>query len=245
MIVEQILGSFYGEFGEVKYISVPEGATYHLIMHGQSAGDFSLDVQESDDTQSTTSTIANVPTTPNTIATMDIDSAGIGTDTPLRVDEDGTGTTSITIPLADGTTTFYKSPVVPTSLQQTSQTSLQQSLKEISHSSGTHGSGIVQTSFPTISSPPKPDLAYQPPSVLQYKNLTQRSSHATHSSLSSTSSQDIPDTIHGATHELLPTAAPIAPARKSFIHTAFDMFYKLWVATARESEQVVHIFYKL
>ena len=90
-------GSTYGEFGEVKYVSVPQGSTYELSMHGLSTGTFSLDMQESSGgVVTTSSTIANVPTTESTLASLTI-SDGISTASALAVDESGDGSNVITL----------------------------------------------------------------------------------------------------------------------------------------------------
>ena len=91
-VTENIFGSTYGEFGEVKYATVPEGS-YTLNMNGQASGTFSLDIQESSGGVITASTtIANVPTTASTLASLTI-SGGLDTVSVLTVDENGDGKT--------------------------------------------------------------------------------------------------------------------------------------------------------
>lgn len=108
-MTQDIPGSSYGEFGEVKYIIVPEG-NYTLSMNGQANGTFTLEMQESSGGAVTaTSTIANVPTTANTLASLTI-SGGINTASALAVDEDGDGATDITITPQLGETVNYEPP---------------------------------------------------------------------------------------------------------------------------------------
>ncbi len=108
-MTQDILGSSYGEFGEVKYIIVPEG-NYTLNMNGQASGTFTLEMQESSGGIVTaSSTIANVPTTADTLASLTI-SGGINTASALAVDEDGDGATDITITPEIGATVNYEPP---------------------------------------------------------------------------------------------------------------------------------------
>jgi len=110
-ITEAIPSSTYGEFGDVKYIIVPEG-NYQLIMHGQASGTFSLDIQESyGGVITTTSTIANVPTTANTLVTLSI-SGGIDTVSPLTVDENGDGKNITVVTPKVGETVSYEPPAI-------------------------------------------------------------------------------------------------------------------------------------
>jgi hypothetical protein len=96
-VTQDIPGSTYGEFGEVKYVTVPEGGAYQLTMHGQATGTFSLDTQEAiGGTITASSTIANVPTTASTTVTMAVQS-DITTLSPMNIDQNGDGTTDIII----------------------------------------------------------------------------------------------------------------------------------------------------
>ncbi|MHB1769975.1 MAG: lipase/acyltransferase domain-containing protein [Minisyncoccota bacterium] len=112
-ITEDIPGATYGEFGEVKYLIAPAGAQYQLTMHGQSSGTFSLDMQESSgDVVTTSSTIANVPTTASTLASLTI-SGGFDSVSPLTVDEHGDGKDILTIVPKSGETVAYTVPAAP------------------------------------------------------------------------------------------------------------------------------------
>lgn len=88
---EQIPGGSYGEFGEVKYITVPAGVTYHVLLKGQATGDFSLDLQEEQsDAVIASTTFFDIPTTASTTASIDVNGDVTNT-SPLAVDEDGNG----------------------------------------------------------------------------------------------------------------------------------------------------------
>lgn len=80
----------YGEFGDVKYIVAP-AAEYSVVMKGKTSGVFSLDVQAVSDGEVTSSfTLADVPTTESTIATLSV-SGDLTQSGSLRVDENGDG----------------------------------------------------------------------------------------------------------------------------------------------------------
>ncbi len=107
-ITQDIPDSVYGEFGEVKYITVPQGSQYELTLHGQESGTFSLDIQESSGGVITaSSTIASVPTTANTLVGLTI-SDGIDTASALTVDVNGDGTDIITLIPTVGETVNYE-----------------------------------------------------------------------------------------------------------------------------------------
>ena len=108
-VTENIPGATYGEFGDVQYIIAPEG-NYTLNMNGQASGTFTLEMQEmTGNTITASSTIANVPTTSNTLASLTI-AGGIDTVSALSVDEDGDGTADITIAPESGETVNYEPP---------------------------------------------------------------------------------------------------------------------------------------
>lgn len=110
-VTEDIPGSAYGKFGDVKYLIIPEGEPYTLTMHGQATGAFSLDVQEMQGSAITASTtIAAVPTTASTTVSMDIGADFLAL-SPLLIDENGDGTTDAAIkPTLGGTTLFKNTP---------------------------------------------------------------------------------------------------------------------------------------
>ncbi|MBU6214372.1 alpha/beta hydrolase [Patescibacteria group bacterium] len=110
-ITEDIPGSTYGELGEVKYLIVPEGDEYLLTLHGQDAGAFSLDIEESQaGVVSRAATLADLPTTASTTATMTV--SNLDTHSDLTVDENGDGKNVFTLSPVVGQTVTYK-PLPP------------------------------------------------------------------------------------------------------------------------------------
>ncbi|MFA5942469.1 MAG: hypothetical protein WC798_02240 [Candidatus Paceibacterota bacterium] len=106
-MTQDIPDSTYGEFGEVKYVTVPQGSDYELILHGQASGTFALEMQESSGSVVTASSaIENVPTTASTLASLTI-SGGLDTVSPLTVDADGDGASVITLTPRVGETIIY------------------------------------------------------------------------------------------------------------------------------------------
>ncbi|HUO56369.1 MAG TPA: hypothetical protein VMU27_02975 [Candidatus Paceibacterota bacterium] len=74
MVEEQIPSTYYTELGGVKYIFADEGSPQTLTMSGYASGVFTLNVNEvqDDDTIVASTTFANIPTTPQTTATISI-----------------------------------------------------------------------------------------------------------------------------------------------------------------------------
>ncbi len=90
---------------------MPEGSAYTLTMHGQESGTFSLDMQESvGGVITATSTIANVPVSSTTLASLSI-SGGIDTASPLTVDEPGSDTIIIAPMMGEVVTYVPPAPV--------------------------------------------------------------------------------------------------------------------------------------
>lgn len=107
---EEIEGATYGEFGEVKYIIAPAGE-YTVSMKGKSSGTFSLDIQTLSGNQVTSAlTVADVPTTEATIATINVTEDLYDTG-PLSLDLDGDGVTESEIQPEANTTVLYTDPV--------------------------------------------------------------------------------------------------------------------------------------
>lgn len=110
---DEIPGATYGEFGEVKYVTVPAEGDYTLSMRGIDFGNFSLDIEEVEgDTVLRTSTIAGVPVAPLTKATMVLDDEDYS-GSSLEVDSNGDGSKDFSISMKDDETVFY----VPTSTE--------------------------------------------------------------------------------------------------------------------------------
>jgi len=102
---ENIQGSRYITFGEVKYISVPASSNLSLSMQGYEAGSFTLDIEEiQGDTITASTTFAGVPSSTSTIATVNIPNGNLASSSPLVIDKDGDGNIDITLNLKLGET---------------------------------------------------------------------------------------------------------------------------------------------
>ncbi|MEK7615751.1 MAG: hypothetical protein AAB420_00915 [Patescibacteria group bacterium] len=87
LLDEQIPNSQYYEFGEGKYISVPDGQTYNVVIKGTGLGEFDFELDD-------VVLYTNIPVNPHTIATITIgDTAPV-----LSLDVDGDGTIDANIP---------------------------------------------------------------------------------------------------------------------------------------------------
>ncbi len=90
-IEEQIPGTYYAEFGEVKYLFTDASTSARVVLDGYDTGTFTLEVSElQDDTLIASTTFKDMPTTPDTIATIDV-ASNISTLTPLAIDLNGDG----------------------------------------------------------------------------------------------------------------------------------------------------------
>jgi hypothetical protein len=105
---ENIPGSRYRTFGELKYISVPAFAeassgepsstTLTLAMNGYATGSFTLDMEEVvGDTVTASTTFAGIPSSVGTVATITIPDGNIANSSALSVDENGDGTADLTL----------------------------------------------------------------------------------------------------------------------------------------------------
>jgi pimeloyl-ACP methyl ester carboxylesterase len=96
-IEEQIPGTYYRQFGEVKYIFSDTGAHYRIVMNGYAKGTFTLEVESLKGDVSTGKIVfKDMPTTDKTKATLSID-GGINSVQDLAIDEDGDGVTDHTV----------------------------------------------------------------------------------------------------------------------------------------------------
>lgn len=85
-IVEDIPGTYYTEFGDVKYVFADADAPMHVVMSGYDTGTFTLNVdQYQGDTPTGSVSFTDVPTTPQTVVTMDVQS-DVTTVSPLSID---------------------------------------------------------------------------------------------------------------------------------------------------------------
>lgn len=149
-VSEEVAGVEYGEFGDVKYLIAPAGTEYELIMQGQEAGVFSLDIQEqTGNTVTSSATIADVPTTANTIARLTTTS-GTSDTSSLQVDYDGNGTNDTTITVEASTTVNYV-PAIPAADDSTRSSSSHNSSSIV----GARNLLTPVTSLPVVLSPAK------------------------------------------------------------------------------------------
>lgn len=90
-VEEQIPGSYYAEYGDVKYLFTEPDVPVHIVMEGYDTGSFTLEVEEllGDDVQSFT-TWRDMPVTPDTEATID-QPGDFSSLSPLSIDKNGDG----------------------------------------------------------------------------------------------------------------------------------------------------------
>ena len=95
---ENIPGSHYITFGEVKYISVPASSNIYISMRGYDSGSFTLNIEEVEGNNVIASTtFAGVPSSTSTIATISILNGNISSTSPLNIDKNGDGIFDITL----------------------------------------------------------------------------------------------------------------------------------------------------
>lgn len=96
---ENIPGSRYKTYGELKYVEAPASTTLHLAMNGYKMGSFTLDVEkELGDIVVASTTFAAIPTLASTTVTTTIPTGGdIASATPLLVDYNGDGVIDLSL----------------------------------------------------------------------------------------------------------------------------------------------------
>lgn len=120
----------YGEFGDVKYIIAPAGE-YEVVLRGKDVGTFSLDIQKMSGNEMTSSiTLADVPTTKSTIATITVtdDLSKTGT---LKVDEDGDGTIDLEVTPVENETVIFEAETAPVTVEDNSRSSSRTQRKQV------------------------------------------------------------------------------------------------------------------
>lgn len=102
-IDEEIPGTYYAEFGGVKYLFTDGASSTRLVMNGYANGTFTLNVDEyQGDARVASTTFANVPTTASTTVTLDTQ-LGVSTLSNLSVDQNSDGTPEIVVtPVQNG-----------------------------------------------------------------------------------------------------------------------------------------------
>lgn len=111
MIEEEIPGTYYTEFGGVKYIFAEENSSQTINMTGYANGTFTLNINElqGDSAIVASTTFADVPTTPQTTATVQI-ANDLSSISNLAV-ADGPSSISLT-PALDGSVSPDATPIV-------------------------------------------------------------------------------------------------------------------------------------
>ncbi|OGZ07906.1 MAG: hypothetical protein A3C13_04525 [Candidatus Lloydbacteria bacterium RIFCSPHIGHO2_02_FULL_50_11] len=110
-VEEQIPGTYYTEVGDAKYLFTDTNLVGKIIMNGYATGTFTFSAQElAGDTLIASTTWKDVPTMPTTSVVLNITS-DIATISSMFIDEDGDGTTDITLaPKLNDTVTIPRPP---------------------------------------------------------------------------------------------------------------------------------------
>lgn len=119
-VEEQIPGTYYTEFGDVKYLFSDASENAHIIMDGYAPGTFTFNIdQYTGDTLTASTTFKDIPTTADTMVNMDVQS-DISTLSPMQIDKNGDGTADVEIaPRLNDVATFPKTPVTITAENKT------------------------------------------------------------------------------------------------------------------------------
>lgn len=109
---ENIPDSQYMKFGEVQYISAPSSENLRLFMDGETAGSFTLDIEETEgNTVIATTTFAGIPTLADTKVTLDIPkNGGIERASDLEVDIQDDGIADFELAPKLGDTVTFRAP---------------------------------------------------------------------------------------------------------------------------------------
>ena len=90
-IEEEIPGTYFAQFGDIKYLFTETSSPSRVILNGYDTGVFTLEVEELEgDTVVASTTWQDMPTTPQTEATLAIES-DISTLSALKIDKNGDG----------------------------------------------------------------------------------------------------------------------------------------------------------
>ncbi|MFZ2769564.1 MAG: hypothetical protein WAZ50_00310, partial [Minisyncoccia bacterium] len=112
-IEEQIPGTYFVEFGEVKYFFAGSDTPLHIVMNGYDSGTFTFSIEEKQgDNTVSTLVFKDIPTTPTTKVTMSV-VGDINTLSPLNIDSDSNGTNDIILNSIVGGTVTYEPPPPP------------------------------------------------------------------------------------------------------------------------------------
>ena len=90
LVIEEVPGTSYSEFGEGKYVGFYADQVYEIIMEGTGSGTFTLEIQETEqDTILETVTYSNVPVSSDTQAILAIQNVSNKGDLEVDIDGDG------------------------------------------------------------------------------------------------------------------------------------------------------------
>jgi pimeloyl-ACP methyl ester carboxylesterase len=119
LIEERIPGTYYTQFGDVKYLFTDATSSLHIFMDGYATGTFTFRAEElQGDTLIASTTWKDMPTTPETIAT--IDTSLDLSQNPLHIDKNGDGIVDYTItPKLNDVVGVPKSPLTVTADNET------------------------------------------------------------------------------------------------------------------------------
>lgn len=151
-IEEQIPGTYYRQFGDVKYIFADESSPLHISLSGYDTGTFTFAIKELEgDTPLGTVTFQDMPTTPQTVVTFDI-SSDLENASDLHIDKDGDGTVDFQLqPKIGEVVTFDDTP--PTTIaslsgmQGTNDWYTSDATVTLSATDNENGSGIEKTEY--------------------------------------------------------------------------------------------------
>ncbi|TSC64317.1 MAG: Acetyltransferases and hydrolases with the alpha/beta hydrolase fold protein, partial [Parcubacteria group bacterium Gr01-1014_91] len=110
-VEEQIPGTYYTEFGDVKYLFSDASTPAHVFMNGYADGTFTFNVdQYIGDALTASTTFKDIPTSPSTIVALNVES-DISTLSPMQIDKNGDGIVDATLASKlNGTVTLDTTP---------------------------------------------------------------------------------------------------------------------------------------
>jgi pimeloyl-ACP methyl ester carboxylesterase len=90
-VEEEIPGTYFTQFDDVKYLYTNASTTSHIVMSGYATGTFTFTISElRGDTLLASTTFKDLPTTPSTKVTLHVES-DIRTVSPMQIDQNGDG----------------------------------------------------------------------------------------------------------------------------------------------------------
>jgi len=110
-VEEQIPGTYYMEFGDVKYIFTDASSAAHIAMNGYAPGTFTFNAdQYVGDTLIASTTFKDIPTTASTTVSLMVQST-VSTLSPMSIDNNGDGTPdAVIVPKLGGIVTLDTTP---------------------------------------------------------------------------------------------------------------------------------------